>query len=803
MAGNIKGITIEFQADATKLTKELRNIEKETATIDRSLSKLKTGLKFNPTSVSHWKKEQQLLTEKVSDTRRKLQILKDEQKAMTDAGVKKNSEEYQRLQREIVETNSKLKTFKRQLIEVGNARLKALSEGFKKVGRAMTSAGKTLTTNVTMPLAILGTVAAKNFAETDKVMQLTNSTMKNTEEEAKLLSQAMKDAASNSTYGMNDAAQASLNFARAGLTAKQAADAMAPAMNLAAGEGGNLDTVSGGLVATINGFHGAFSEAARYADVFANACNNSALDVDSLSNAMSVAAPIFSAAGYSVEDAALYMGVMANNGIEANKAANSLKTGLARLISPAKDGAEMMDKLGINVTNADGSMKDSITIQKELNKAFSKLSESEQIAAASAIFGKNQMAPWLALINTAPKDVNSLSEALEAEGTAGQMASDMMSGFGGSLEKLKSSIDVAANSLGEALAPVISKVVEWIQKAVDWFNSLDDRTKTIIATVGVVVAALGPVLVILGSLFTAIGTIIGAISSLGTALTMLSGPVGIVIAIIGGLIAAGIAIYKNWDTIKAKAVEFKKKVVAEWKAFKDGVVQFAQAMKEGVVNAWNALKSKVTEIFGNLKSAVTNAWNSIKSAVLRVAAEVTLWTLKRFIAVRDGVKNAFTSIKNTAVTIWNGIKTAITKPIAKAWEFVKGIVDKIKSLFSGLNISLPHIKLPHFSIQPAGWKIGDLLQGQLPKLGIEWYKQGAIFTKPTVAGLGEAGPEGIIPLDKLWSKMDAIASASGGDTFVFNISGSASDAKAIADQIATEVEKILVSKVQRRTKAWA
>lgn len=191
--------------------------------------------------------------------------------------------------------------------------------------------------------------------------------------------------------------------------------------------------MSAGLVATINGFHGSFEDAGHYADVFAAACNNSALDVDSLSHAMSVAAPIFSSAGYSVNDAALYMGVMANNGIDADKAANSLKTGLARLVSPAKEGAEMMDKLGISVTNSDGTMKSSIQIQKELHDAFGKLSESEQIAAASAIFGKNQMAPWLALINTAPEDVGKLDASLSScAGTTDQMAEAMMSGFGGS-----------------------------------------------------------------------------------------------------------------------------------------------------------------------------------------------------------------------------------------------------------------------------------------------------------------------------------------------------------------------------------
>ena len=438
MAGNIKGITIEFQGDTSKLDKSLRSVSQSARKIDTELRQVDKALKFNPTSVDLWRQKQQLLTQKINETRQKLDILKQKQAQMDAAGVDKNSAEYRKLQREIIETESKLKHFEGELRRVGNVKLTALGAQFKAVGDKMTAVGKELTTKVTVPLAMIGTVAAKKFAEVDKTMQLTNATMGNSTEEAQLLNQAMKTAAASSTYGMNDAATATLNFARSGLSAKQAAAALAPAMALAAGEGGELDTVSAGLVATINGFHGSFDDAAKYADVFANACNNSALDVNSLSNAMSVAAPIFSSAGYSVKDAALYMGVMANNGIEADKAANSLKTGLARLVSPAKEGAAMMDQLGISVTNSDGTMKDSVQIQKELHDAFSQLSESEQIAAASAIFGKNQMAPWLALINTAPGDVDALNQALGENGTAMEMQSAMMSGFAGSIEQLKS-----------------------------------------------------------------------------------------------------------------------------------------------------------------------------------------------------------------------------------------------------------------------------------------------------------------------------------------------------------------------------
>ena len=510
---NIKGITIEIGGDTTKLEASLKSVNQEIKGTESKLKDINKLLKMDPGNTELLSQKYKTLQQEIKATKEKLDTLKEASKqadqALKDGTISK--EQYDALQREIAETEQSLKSLEQEYKNFGSVQaqqIAAAGEKMKELGGKVEDAGKTLTTHVTLPLAAVGAAGVKSFAEVDKTMQLTNKTMGNTEEQAELLNKAMKDAAANSTFGMKDAATATLNFARAGLDAEQAASALAPAMNLAAGEGGDLDTVSAGLVATINGFHGSFEDAGHYADVFAAACNNSALDVDSLSHAMSVAAPIFSSAGYSVNDAALYMGVMANNGIDADKAANSLKTGLARLVSPAKEGAEMMDKLGISVTNSDGTMKSSIQIQKELHDAFGKLSESEQIAAASAIFGKNQMAPWLALINTAPEDVGKLDASLSScAGTTHQMAEAMMSGFGGSLEKLKSSIDVLVTSIGEALAPTIQKVAEFIQGLVDKFNALTPAQQETIVKIGLVVAALGPLLIVVGKVISSIGTI--------------------------------------------------------------------------------------------------------------------------------------------------------------------------------------------------------------------------------------------------------------------------------------------------------
>ena len=753
MAGNIKGITIEFRGDTTNLDRALRQINNETKSLDKQLRQVDRALKFNPGSVELWRQKQDLLNKKLKEAKDKVTLLKDTLKKVESGEIDMAAEDVDQLKRELIEAESKAKHFEAELRKIGNVNLKALGEKLKSVGDKMTKVGKDLTSKVTVPLAALGTVAAKKFADVDKTMQLTNATMGNTTEEAELLNKAMKTAAANSTYGMKDAADATLNFARAGLSAEQAADALAPAMALAAGEGGELDTVSAGLVATINGFHGSFDQAAEYADVFANACNNSALDIDSLSNAMSVAAPVFSAAGYNVKDAALYMGVMANNGIEASKAANSLKTGMARLVDPSKEGAEWMDKLGFSITNADGTMKDSVQIQKELHDAFAGLSESEQIAAASAIFGKNQMAPWLSLINTAPGDVDSLSEALDKEGTAMEMQSAMMSGFAGSIEQLKSGVDVLATSFGEALAPTIQKVAGVIQKAVNWFNSLSKKQQALIAKVALLAAALGPVLVILGTLISSIGSIISFAGMLLPAIGGVVAAFGPLILVIGAVIAVGVLLYKNWDKIKAKAVEMWNKLKTTF-----------NSIKTMIVNTWNTVKKKISETVDTIKKKITDTWTTIK----------------------EKTKNA-----------WEAVKDKIVKPFTTAKEKIDGVVTAIKKMFPiDLGNLFKNIKTPHFKLEWAEATVfGKTIKYPKGFTNLGWYKEGGVFNSPTVAGIGEAGPEAVVPLDKFWEKMDAIAEGSG-KTYNFYITGD--DPKAIAQ----EVKRILIADTKRERMAW-
>lgn len=667
MAGTIKGITIEIGGNTTELVSALSKADKAIKDTQKSLNSVQKALKLDPGNTKLLTEQQKLLADRVKETKERLTALNEAQKKLDADGVDKNSEQYRKLQSEIGKTEAELKQAEKALKNfgsVGAQQVALVGKKFEEIGGKITSIGSKLSAAVTLPLVALGTQGVKSFAEVDKTMTLVNATMGNTAEQAKILDTAMKDAAANSTFGMNDAATATLNFARAGLTAEEAAASLAPAMNLAAAAGGDLDTVSGGLVATLNGFGDSFDNAAQYADVFANACNNSALDLNSLSEAMSIAAPIFKTAGYAVEDAALYMGVMANAGIDAGTAANALKTGMARLIDPAKEGAEWMEQLGIEVTNADGSMKDSITVQQELHDAFSTLSESEQIAAASAIFGKNQMSNWLALINTAPGEVNDLSTALKTEGTVASQANAMMSGFGGSIEKLKSSVDVANTSLGQALAPAVSNVADKIQGAVDWFNSLDESQQQMVATIGIVVAAIGPLLVVLGTLISSIGTIMQIAPLIAGALN----PITIAI----GLVVAAIAVWiKNWDDIKACAIEVCKIIGDKFKALVDGLVKLLKKIGDKMTEIWGKVKTTVSNAMTNVKTAVSEGMDKVKTTVGNAL---------------DNVKTYFgeklESAKTTASTVMDNIKQSFTDNMDNAKKTVSDTLDNVKKFFT-------------------------------------------------------------------------------------------------------------------------
>lgn len=219
-----------------------------------------------------------------------------------------------------------------------------------------------------------------------------------------------------------------------------------------------------------------------------------------------------------------------------------------------------------------------------------------------------------------------------------------------------------------------------------------------------------------------------------------------------------------WDAIKEKvsgAINAISTVVSTvMNAIKTVFTTVWNAIKTHVTTVVNAVKTVVTTVFNAIKSVATTVWNGIKTAITTVVDGIKSKVSSVFNSVKSTVSSVFNGIKSTATSVWNGIKSAITTPIEAAKNKVKSVVDAIKGFFSGMKISLPHIKLPHFKVTGSL----SIAPPSVPHLSIDWYKNGGIMNRPTIFGMngsslmagGEAGQEAILPLSGFYKQLEAM-----------------------------------------------
>lgn len=398
----------------------------------------------------------------------------------------------------------------------------------------------------------------------------------------------------------------------------------------------------------------------------------------------------------------------------------SMTGSITKLTKNMASGNKAFDTLGISITNADGTMRNATEVWYEAIAALGDINnETERDIISMELFGKSAM-EMSGIVDDGGASLRALGQEAEDAGLIlSTDAAQDASKFSDALDKLKQTASQsfleAGASLADSLLPALEKLIGIVTDVLTWFGNLDGTTQTVILTILGLVAALSPLL----SLISTITTIMPTLSAMFTAL---SGPVGIVIAAVSALVAIGVTLYKNWDTIKEKA------------------------------------------------SAL---WQHIKDVFAKIG-------------------------------------DAIMKPINAAKDFVKGVVDKIKSFFS-FKIELPKIKLPHFGITPKGWKLGDLLKGSIPKLGIEWYAKamnnGMILDNPTIFGVsrngnllggGEAGAEVVVGAKSLMGMIRQATASSGVQVNVV-VNGNVDN----YDELAETIGQKLQQQMAREGRAFA
>ena len=319
-------------------------------------------------------------------------------------------------------------------------------------------------------------------------------------------------------------------------------------------------------------------------------------------------------------------------------------------------------------------------------------------------------------------------------------------------------------ALVAALPQIFSALVEAV---VGIFGSIWESIKNVFAPVGEWFSnmwnSLGKVPG-LSSLKTMIEQVWGAIKGhITTVVNAIKNVVSTVWESIKNVVSTVINSIKNvistvWNAIKTIISNVMKLISSvlkgDWEGVKSAISNIINAIKSVISSVWNAIKNVIYSVMNGIKNTISSIWNGIKSVISSVINTIKTVVSSVFNGVKDTISGVFNGIKTTAGKAWNDIMNKIKTPIEKARDIVKGVIDKIKGFFS-FKISWPKIPMPHFAVKPSGWKIGDLLKGSIPKLGIDWYAKAMnnpmVMTSPTIFGYdpatgnvmggGEAGSE--------------------------------------------------------------
>ena len=559
MAGNIKGITIEFRGDSTKLDKALRSIKKESKSVDSQLRDVNRALKFNPNSTELLAQKQTLLKQKIKTTKDELQAFKAAEKQLKAQNVDKQSQEWMEVRRNIIQCESKLKHFNAELKKVAAPQLVALGNQFKDVGQKMRSTGTGMSIAgagmIMVGKKLLELSEVQHSAET-KLVEIYEKRMGATEAAAKstmeLASALQKEGVVGDEVTLSGAQQLA-TFAKYPATVNK----LLPAMD-------NLLVQQKGL-------------------------NGTADDARNIANLMGKA-------------------MMGNVGA--------------------------LKRVGISFTDA----------QAEVLKYGT---EEEKAAMLAEVITDN----------------------------VGNMNQKFAETDAGKIQQAKNELGDMGERIGAVLLPALADLAKWISEnvmpKVESLISFVEK-HPVLAKVAIGIATFlavgGPLLIMIGSICSIVSVLIPLVGTLSAVSLPITGTMLLIAAAIAAVVAAGVLLYKNWDTVKQKA---------------------------------------------------------------------------------NQLKNHFKSL---------GEK--LTKPFRDAWTKIKGIINKIKGLFPiKIGKLLKNIKLPHFSISWGQKDAGPLGTIKWPKgMSVKWYKQGGIFTKPTLlggnSGVGEAGAEAALPLSELWKQMD-------------------------------------------------
>lgn len=614
-----------------------------------------------------------------------------------------------------------LKVFSDKSATAGN-KLRGLSSTFDSVG-------KSLTKTVTVPLVGIGTAAVKTAAQFDSHMSEVKAISGATGEQFTQLRNKAIEMGAKTKYSASESAQAFKYMAMAGWDTDDMLNSIAGVMNLAAASGEDLASVSdivtdamtafglsadGTTKVIKNGLTVEVSNATHFADVLSQASRKSNTNVAMMGETFKYVAPVAGALGYSVEDTAVAIGLMANSGIKASQAGTTLRTLLTNMAKPTDTMQSAMDYLGISLETTDGKMKSFSEVMQDLRKSFGqckmpmdtfkkKLAEIEKqhesgeitekkynaavedltkkaygaegalkANLAASLAGAQGMSGLLAIVNATDEDFQNLTDSINnCDGVSQDMADTMNDNLNGAVTLLKSAIESALISIGDRFTPVIRKLAENITGLIEKFNGLSDEQKDQIVKWGLIVAAIGPSLIVFSS-------VTKLLANVGQAFSFLISKINPVAVVITLLVASFATLWKTNE-------KFRNKVIGIWEQVKGKFQEFSDAITEKI----NALGFNFKDMTDVIKGAWEGFANVIASPIITNALQLIADTfgnvLDFILGAVDTLLGLFTGNHEQFVSgikeMLSAISSAILDGIKNIGSFVGELLANVLELF--------------------------------------------------------------------------------------------------------------------------
>lgn len=427
-----------------------------------------------------------------------------------DVDVKDNTEPgLSRAEKKISSFDKAMKSVEDRLHKMGNTKVNMALDAVDKASAVIKKvrssvkdlAGKVFRTTISVidkatapirgilnllanPLLAAGAVLGVSIGVTDSIdtfkgfeaaMSQVKAISGATAEQMDLLNAKAKEMGATTKFTATEAGEAFNYMAMAGWETGDMLNGIEGILNLAAASGESLGTTSDIVTDALTAFGLKAGDAGHFADVLAVASSSANTNVSMMGETFKYVGAASGALGYSIEDVALGIGLMANSGIKASQAGTELNSIFTRLSTDTNGARKAIEALGVSFYRSDGSARAFGDVMLDLREATKEMTQEEKMNFANKVAGMRAQAGLLAMLNATTGDYNKLTQAIKAsDGASKDMADTMLDNLEGSLTLLQSAVDGAKMNLGERLSPYLREFADWLTSVMPQVNKAID-----------------------------------------------------------------------------------------------------------------------------------------------------------------------------------------------------------------------------------------------------------------------------------------------------------------------------------------